>query len=486
MHAPVRSASEFAVSGSDGCQFLTVGMDERLVRNLWDRIGSRGHLKFSHLVHPTYDRASWNASVTSSPVYFVREDLREELPSPDRALLESLERADLPTIHNMIMSDRVLAALSYEDTLRYATLLARRFIQLFSEVRPLAIIGAFDALHGSLALAVARKVGVPWFAMNFTTIPQGLVSCCDNLTPASALVLEPQRVEALRPEADRLLGEFEHDRTRAPAYLPPKLLQPAVALRLLRSQFGSLMRVAKRRRLARHRQYTDYRNSYTFRALFREAIRLRHNMWRLRRESLSEKIPDEPFVFFGLHMQPESSIDVFAHFFSNQVRVIELISRSLPPTHTLLVKLHKSDAPNYSTAYLARLRRFPGVRIVAPRADSVSFIRKAALVIAIQGTIGLEAALLGKPVIVFGDSPVKVFPSVTTVGKTIDLPELIRAKLKESRPQRTDIVAAFARFLAPFYPASHNDWHVSPSDQEIDGYDRFFQLLLARVAQRAT
>lgn len=472
------------MSGPDGCRILTVGMTARLIRNLWNRVAARGDLQISHLVHPTYDRISWDTRTTSSRVYFVREDLSAQLPTPDRALLESLECEDLPTIHNMILSDRVLASLPYDEVLAYATLLVQRFMCLFSEIRPPAIIGGFDGLHGSLALAVARKVGVPWFAMNFSTIPLGQVSCCDNLTPASTVVLEPQREQTLSARADELLGGFEQGRTQAPAYLPPKLLEPSVALRQLRSQLHSLRHVAKRRRLARYRRYTDYRNSYTFSALFREALRLRRNLWHLRRQVLIKEPPDEPFAFFGLHMQPESSIDVFAHFFSNQVRVIEMISRSLPPTRSLLVKLHKSDAPNYSTAYLTRLRRFPGVRIVAPHADSVAFIRKAELVFAIQGTIGLEAALLGKPVIVFGDAPVKLFPSVSTLGRTVDLPALVRAKLAEPVPQRTDIVAAFAKYLAPFYPASHNDWHVSPTEAEIEGYVRFFRLLLARLSTR--
>lgn len=468
-----------------GPHILTVGHTARLIRNLWDRLAAGAQLQISHLVHPTYDRASWDPATSSSRVYFVREDLREPMPAPDRRLLQSLEREDLPTIHNMIMSDRVLAALTYEEALGYATLLTRRFRSVFTEIRPTAIIGGFDGLHGSLALAVARQVAVPWFALNFSTIPPGQVSCCDNLSPASTVVFEPQREHTLRDRADALLDEFERGRTRAPAYLPPKLLQPAVLLGHLPGQLRSILQVVKRRRSARYRRYTDYRNSYSVGGLFREALRLRRNLWRLRRERLIERPPDEPFAFFGLHMQPESSIDVFAHFFSNQVRVAEVISRSLPPTHSLLVKLHKSDAPNYSTAYLARLRRFPGVQVVAPDADSVAFIRKADLVYAIQGTIGLEAALLGKPVILFGDSPVKCFPGVATLGRTIDLPGLVRMKLAEPRPERAAIVAAFARYLAPFYPASHNDWHIRPTDAEIEGYVQFFGLLLSHLARRA-
>ena len=42
--------------------------------------------------------------------------------------------------------------------------------------------------------------------------------------------------------------------------------------------------------------------------------------------------------------------------FSNQMRVIGLLSRSMPPTHTLLVKLHKSDVGNYSREQLEMMK----------------------------------------------------------------------------------------------------------------------------------
>jgi hypothetical protein len=202
----------------------------------------------------------------------------------------------------------------------------------------------------------------------------------------------------------------------------------------------------------------------------------------LRRRRLLREPPQRRFAFFGLHMQPESSIDVFAHFFSNQERVIELMSRSLPPTHSLLIKLHKSDTPNYSTASLARYSRFPGVELVSADADTFGFIKEADLVFSIQGTIGLEAALLGKPVIMFGDSPTKLFPSVSTIGKSIDLPALVRQKLAEEPPGRPDIVSAFAAYLAPFYPASHNDWNIRPTDAQIDDFVKLFELLRRRDA----
>lgn len=471
------------MSQSVSIELLTVGTSVRLILNLWDRVAARGDFRIAHLVHPTYDRASWDPAVTPNPVFFVREDIREPMPAPDRKLLESLERGDVPTIHNMILSDRVVNKLAYEDALGYATFLARRFLTLFAQVRPAAIIGDFDALHSALALAVARRMQIPWFALNFSTIPRGLVSCCANLSPASLVRLEPGRKNLLKASAEKVLSDFEEGRARAPAYLPPKLLAPGVILGQVPGQLKSLVRVAKRRRESAHRKYSDYRNSYTLSGLFREALRLRRNLWRLQPRKLVEAPPETAYAFLGLHMQPEASIDVFAHFFSNQLRVIELIARSLPPTQELLVKLHKSDVPNYSPEFIDRLSQFPGVRVVDPHANALAFIGKASLVFAIQGTIGLEAALLGKPVIMFGDSPVKLFPSVSTFGRTIDLPRLVRDKLAETPPQRSAIVDGLADYLSPFYAASANDWNLTPTDAQIDDYVTFFRVVAKRLAE---
>ena len=168
---------------------------------------------------------------------------------------------------------------------------------------------------------------------------------------------------------------------------------------------------------------------------------------------------------------------MWAPFFSNQMWVVELLSRSIPPSHKLLVKIHKSDIANYSSSQLNRMRSFPGVELVRPFADTRSFIENAAMVVSIQGTMGLEAALLGKPVVSLGESPIAVFPSVSRIGDIPRLPQLIRAKLAESRPGRSDIVEAYADYLAPFMGASHNDWRAKVDREAFDGYERLFEAL---------
>jgi Capsule polysaccharide biosynthesis protein len=457
--------------------FVTVGTSLRLVRNLWDRIAARGGFKASHIVHPTYDRRSWTEAYGTGNCHFFRDDLRTQLPPADAELLASLEGGEVPTIHNMILSDRVVAKLEYVDALSYATFLTKRLFDLYRSLNPAVVIGDFDALHSALGLGVARNLGIPWFALNFSTIPPGNVALCTGLTPATAVTLEPHRRVELRSYADEILRGFESRAIRAPAYLPPRLLSPKVMFDQASTQMRSVRQVLKRRRLRKYRKYSDFAKTYSLAAMFKEAFRLRKNVLFMPHRKLLQKANSGRYVFFGLHMQPEASIDVFAHFFSNQVRVIELISRSLPPTHALLVKLHKSDVPNYSGEQLARLSRFPGVKLVSPYADTYELIKNADLVFAIQGTIGLEAALLGRPVIMFAESPTLAFPNASAFGKTTDLPRLLRAKLAEMAPERDRIVDAFAAYLAPFYPASNNDWSENLDDADIDKYVRLFRLM---------
>jgi hypothetical protein len=457
--------------------FVTAGTSDRMIRILWSRIAEQGGYKISHIVHPMYSRSAWVDIPKSGDIEFLRDRYDVLLPKPDVQLLASLERAEGPTIHNMLLGDRFVSRLTYEDGLRYATYLTQRLFALYEHTKPSVVIGGFDALHGSLEMAVARRMGIPWFAPVFTVIPSGMAAFCSNLSPASAVELEPGRNAAMPELAESCLAKFEGRRLTAPAYLPPRLFSPSFIVRSIPSQTKAFLSIIRRRSHRESLRYTDYENSYSVSAKVHEAIRLRRNLWRLHRRPMVTRPPDGPYVFFGLHMQPESSIDVCAHFFANQPRVIELIARSLPPTHRLLVKLHKSDAPNYSPEWLAQIEVLPGVEVVSPYADTFELVSRANLVVSIQGTIGLEAALLGKPLILFGDSPVRCFPSVSTVGRTVDIPKLIREKLAEGRPDRARIVNAYARYLAPYYPASMNDWQIRPTDVEIAGYVKLFGLL---------
>jgi hypothetical protein len=456
---------------------LTVGWAYSQVEELWNRIAKKSRHRFSHILLPSYTLQDRPDSPPQKNLYFFRHDMRQSMPEPDLEFLASLEQDGIPTIHNMILGDPMVSKIDYHEALGFATFLARRCIELFGETNPSAIIGSFDCLHSGIGLAVARRLNIPWYAMNFSVIPQGLACFCDTMSANSRVLLHTRPHGSLQDFAEEWLCRFEGKRVQAYAYIAPVPLSTLGKIANLPRRMVAVVRTMRNARLRKYLQFTEGRNLYSVPAVLaflRRSARARKAIAEFR----TIKVPPKtPYVLFGLHLQPESSIDVWAPFFSNQIWVVELLSRSIPPTHKLLVKVHKSDISNYVPEQLRKMCSFPGVEIVAPFADMRSFIQAADLLVTIQGTMGLEGALLGKHVIVLGDSPVVEFPSVSRVGQISDLPALIRSKLGAPPPSRREIVAAYASYLAPFVPASHNDWSVTVSDQEIEGYVKLFDEL---------
>jgi len=465
---------------------VTVGWDRVLVESLWKSIAMKGEARFSHILHPSCIRGEFPNLPPESGMYFFRDHLRHRMPDPDIQFLASLEQEDVPTIHNMILGDRIVSKLSYSDALSYATFLGQRLFSLFRQLKPSVVIGGFDAIHSGLALAVAKRMNIPWYALHFSVIPSGLTCFCDRMSPAARVrIRRSMSPSNLRSFAENSLSDFEKKSIQAPAYIAPKPLSLIEHVAKLPRRASSLAHKIRRSRDREFLQFTEMRAGHSVLAALSHFHRIA-----LARKAPSKVValevpPEGPYVLFGLHFQPESSIDVWAPYFSNQMWVIELLARSIPPAHKLLVKIHKSDAANYTVAQLERMRSFPGVELIRPFADTRRFIERADLIIAIQGTIGLEAALLGKPVIMLGDSPVAVFPSASRIGEIVELPGLIRKKLGESPPGRDQIIEAYAEYLAPFIPASHNDW-TKVDVEEIGGYVKLFDALREHVNARPT
>jgi hypothetical protein len=458
-------------------QAVSVGWEFDHIDRILDHVEKSTDITFSHILHPSLDQRALRKRPDARRFYCFREDIRIEMGPADPAFLASLEQAGIPTIHNMIMSDRVLRKVDYVEAMGYATHIAKRLVELFEALKPSLVLGAFDSLHEGIALAVARKHRIPFVAMNFSVIPSGYCSFCSDLTPNSQIDLGVLSDGDLQAIASGALSGFEGKSIQAPAYIAPRGAHDVA--RRLPSHIRAAFEVVKNRISGRFDKFNYYPPQRLFKMYFRKRV----NLITLPRGSFVTEPPSVPFFFFGLHMQPESSIDVWAPFYSNQAFVIETIARSMPPTHQLLVKIHKSDSDNYSRRQLLQLRGLPGVRLVSPFVDSRPFIERAALVLPIQGTIGLEAALLGKPVIMFGDSPVSRFPSVSMVGRLTDLPILIAEKLRERTPLRENILRAFAQFLSPMCPASDNNWSLEISNRALDGYAKLFQALRKRLTE---
>jgi hypothetical protein len=443
--------------------------------------------QFSYIVTRFADAETLRAGgVPDEHVHLI--SLSDGLERPTRqeiADLAALEVGDVPTVHNMLRSDPVVSRLPYDEGIAYSAHLARGLRQLFRVLRPSVIIGGHDRVHSAMGMAIARAEGIPWYGLNFSTVPMGHITLSPSVVPAETLVLGDPPMDELRTRAAALIDEFEQGRLKAPAYVSAHRL--GIVVRRLGDHVRAGVRTMASVMLARHDRFNDLPLGPKVRQYFRKRI----NMVRLPHRWFLSKPPAEPFLFFGLHMQPESTPDVLAPFSANQFDVVEKIARALPPTHLFLIKLHISDADNYSRAQLRAFLRLPRVRLVLPAVSSRDFIDEAAAVVTIAGTMGLEASLLGKPVIIFGKMNYETFSTVTRVTDMYELPALVRRQLTAPPPSREQIVDDYARYLSAYFsaltPGSDvrlDDWtHLYPSEEEKRGFGQMFNALRTALKQ---
>ena len=106
----------------------------------------------------------------------------------------------------------------------------------------------------------------------------------------------------------------------------------------------------------------------------------------------------------------------------------------MPAGVPLVVKEHPRSIGFRPFGYYEKLLEIPNVRLAEPLLPSIAIVREAALVAVISGTIGLEAAILGKPVLLFGRPAYAALPD-SVVAKAQDpwgLPEQVRALLERT------------------------------------------------------
>jgi len=399
----------------------------------------------------------------------------EPLPAPDYELLAGLESAGVPTIRSMVQGDRVLRWRPESEALGYATLLARRIRSAVSQAQPDVVLASFDSLHSAIALGVSKSLNIPWVAMAFSVIPDDLSGFCNAMTPNCLLPIKRPVDERLRHAARALMAKVRSREQKVLAYRAPTSL--AQWLRQYRQYGKNLLR-------RRHNAKALGIDRFTYPSVVERAsdvLRRSVNRLRLPAAKMAVGIPDTRFVYYPFHMAPESMLDTWSPFYQNQIGFVGQLALAMPADVVFVVKLHFSDPDNYSRKQLQQLMHLPRVQIAHPNAPGRDFVDKAALVIGVQGTSCLEAALLGKPVLIFGDSPYQLFPRTQRAKRPDELAAQIREMLALLPPTDEEIVEAYAAHMARYMPGRINDWNRSIEPEALGNLVDCFRALRAYV-----
>jgi hypothetical protein len=230
-------------------------------------------------------------------------------------------------------------------------------------------------------------------------------------------------------EAKELITKFRQGQVRL-SYMQEVKLGDYQKMFDIKASFNKVKSIVARR--LKHgifrRKFGDPYNVSQLEYDFDRTLRY-YRIWRLKLGKLLEPtLPNEKFVFFPLHIVPELSLLLYAPFHINQETIAQNIAQSLPWDTCLYVKEHPQGIGYKTMSFYKGVKRTPNVRFIYPHLSSRTLAAASQGVVTITGTAGLEAMLLGKPVITLGDVFYNFVPKLVTRASSVeDLPRLVRA-----------------------------------------------------------
>jgi hypothetical protein len=132
------------------------------------------------------------------------------------------------------------------------------------------------------------------------------------------------------------------------------------------------------------------------------------NIYRGMRKNINKQIYNcgstkdlpQKFIFYPLQYTPESSINVPAPYFIDQMRIIDAIRMEMPNNYQLVVKEHPACIYVRDSSFTKALLKKAGVVVANYELNTQEIILRAGLTISVTGTAAFEAFLYGKASIV--------------------------------------------------------------------------------------
>jgi len=184
-----------------------------------------------------------------------------------------------------------------------------------------------------------------------------------------------------------------------------------------------------------------------------------------------------PYIYLGLHMQPEKTSLPMGGEFGNQLLIIKMISECMPNNWKLYVKEHPNqfnlrkvaNANFRSTWFYDAINDLPNVIFVRLDVPSDELIQHSKMVATITGTTGMEALTSGKPVLCFGEAYYRACNAVCNISTIADLKEGI---LRLDKLSAEEIEKELARYISYYldkgYLVKAANWETKLNQSSLD------------------
>ncbi|UCV28966.1 capsular polysaccharide export protein, LipB/KpsS family [Ferribacterium limneticum] len=336
-----------------------------------------------------------------------------------------------------------------------------RMEALFDDLKPDLVVSFICVtMLDYLAYLFAKARGVRFLNLRPTRIGDRVAFSHLLNDPSPELALQYQRLLAgeqsrFEEEARRYIQRVREQHGRYEGVVRPS---DKPALKSNASKFARIDRL-----FSAIRAYWNYRNSIAtsdnhvpdpLRRLYFTACQNPKQARRTReffkgRYVHEADLPGMRYVFFPLHTEPEVSLLVYGRPYVNQIEIIRMLAMSLPIDTVLVVKEHPWMVGKRSLGAYQKMLDIPRVRFADPAVEARTLVKQADLVAVVTGSVALEAAMLDKPVITFGDCPYNLLPD-TMVRRCADPRHLQNLVRKAIGQHKTDEEALRAYVASVF------------------------------------
>jgi len=409
-----------------------------------------------------------------------------------RDCLERLRNMELlghsPRINTIIHADRILARRPEEEIIMILSGVAKFWEHILEQDPPGAVVGEVACATEWIGWVTARKEGIPYLIpcptpvanqFFFLDVPDGLWrSMSSAFRRLSKRDLNSEQASA----AEKFIQSFRSKKTK------PPFLQWAQHSPLL-PDFSRLARRVRRIpfRLRTYRTDGNFEigSSYgtpPWQSVYEDALRtVRHavNETMVFAQQLDSR---RPYVYFPLHVQPEFTTDVRAPFVTNQIALIENISKSVPVGYEVLVKEHPGMKGERKAGYYKQLTKLHNVRVLSPSIDSHDLIRAADAVLTITGSSAWEAILYEKPVIAFGPLCYGFYPPIYQCENIADLPRIVSQAITRFTPNYELLLKLVSAFLESAYELGWADPVRQPAVTKRNNCEKIADAIAAEVS----
>jgi hypothetical protein len=110
------------------------------------------------------------------------------------------------------------------------------------------------------------------------------------------------------------------------------------------------------------------------------------------------------YFFFGFHLNLESTMVLRSQPFTNQIVLLEMLSRVLPINHYIYVREHPHWKSTFPLTYLNKVKKLNNIKLISPQISIHDIISNSKGIITYNSTTGIESLFYEKPVLSFASN----------------------------------------------------------------------------------